>query len=57
MREYDGFSDFKSAEARVETVWRKLETKELSGTDRQKTTHLLKPKNWRTMIKESEAKD
>jgi hypothetical protein len=58
VREYDdGFSDFKSAEAQVETVWRKPETRELSGTDRQKTAHLLKPKNWRTMIKESAAKD
>jgi hypothetical protein len=51
VREYDdGFSDYKSAEAQVETVWRKLETRELSGTDLQKTAHLLKPKNWRTMI-------
>ena len=51
VREYDnGFSDFKSARAQVETVWRKPETRESSGTDRQKTAHLLKPKNWRTMI-------
>jgi len=46
-REYDnGFSDFKSAKEQVEVVWKKLETRELSGTDKQKTSHLLKPKNW-----------
>jgi uncharacterized small protein (DUF1192 family) len=50
-REYDdGFSDFKSAKEQVEVVWKKLETRELSGTDKQKTSHLLKPKNWRTLI-------
>ena len=51
VREYDdGFSDFKSAKEQVEVVWKKLEARELSGTDKQKTSHLLKPKNWRTMI-------
>jgi hypothetical protein len=50
-REYnDGFSDFKSAKAQVEVVWKKLETRELSGAEKQKTAHLLKPKNWRTLI-------
>jgi hypothetical protein len=53
VREYDDvFSDYKSAEVQVR---RKLETKELSGTDRQETAHLLKPKNLKTMMKESAA--
>jgi hypothetical protein len=50
-REYnDGFSDFKSAKAQVEVVWQKLETRELSGDEKQKSAHMLKPRNWRTLI-------
>jgi len=36
-REYnDGFSDFKSAKEQVEVVWKKLETRELSGPRNRK---------------------
>jgi hypothetical protein len=46
----DGFSDFKSAKAQVEVVWKKLEIRELSGDEKQKRAHMLKPQNWRTLI-------
>ena len=49
VREYnDGFSDFKSAQAQVQVVWKELETRELSGDEKQKRAHMLKPQNWRT---------
>jgi len=58
VREYnDGFSDFKSAQAQVQVVWKELETRELSGDEKQKRAHLLKPRNWRTLIPKDRKKD
>jgi len=53
----DGFSDFKSAQAQVQVVWKELETRELSGDEKQKSAHLLKPRNWRTLIPKDSEKD
>ena len=53
----DGFSDFKSAEAQVQVVWKELETRELSGDEKQKSAHLLKPRNWKTLIPKDREKD
>ncbi len=53
----DGFSDFKSAEAQVQVVWKELEARELSGDEKQKSAHLLKPRNWKTLIPKDREKD
>ena len=63
MREYDEWmTDFESAAAQIEEIWQKMENRELSGTEGQKSLHKKVPLNWKSLRKgalrkEAPAKD
>ena len=58
MREYDeGMTDFQSAAAHIEEIWRKLEVRELSGAEGQKSLHTKPTLNWKNLRKEALRKE
>ena len=58
MREYDeGMTDFESAAKQIEEIWRKMEIRELSGAEGQKSLHTKTILNWKTLRKEALRKE